>query len=53
MVGFYSPLDHFCNDTECNSVINETLLYRDTHHMNKNGSIYVGQFLDFDEFNLL
>ena len=41
-ITIYEPL---CNDTRCNMILNETILYRDNNHLNIPGSILVGKFL--------
>ena len=48
------PSDHLCDDEirECLNVVDDSLLYLDRDHLNKNGSMYlthmfVDQLLDF------
>ena len=35
----------FCNDNECSALHNDDILFRDSNHLNFNGSIYVGYWL--------
>ena len=41
-ITIYEPL---CNDLRCNMILDETILFRDSNHLNIPGSILIGKFL--------
>lgn len=43
---------YFCNEASCSMVKGNALLYRDTNHLNVNGSLYLGKKLIEDNFDI-
>lgn len=46
-VRLFSPLNYFCDATICRAQSNSVVLYRDDHHLNREGAKYIEKFIDF------
>ena len=43
----YDPMEFLCDDTACHIVIDEVLIYRDSHRLSSRGSLlFARKFLD-------
>ncbi len=43
----YDPMEFLCDDTACHIVIDDVLIYRDSHHLSSRGSMFFARkFLD-------
>lgn len=39
---------HLCDTDRCNGIVDDTVIYRDSNHLNYFGSLYVSRFFDWE-----
>ena len=42
---YYKLTDPFCSKSQCSMFLGETIMYRDSNHLNIQGSILIGNYL--------